>query len=97
MAITPIPRTPPPTEVVEKPFYQELFDSWGVAPWLIACTAIVCLLIIALIITTIVLCYKDHKGEIYNAEQADQNDNGTVEIRSIYSVQKSQRPKTATR
>ena len=91
MALTPVPPTPVPTSTPEIPFYQQLYDAWGVAPWLIACTVIVCILIIALIIIVIVLCYKQNKGEIYKGEAASQHDDGTVEIRSIYSVQKSQR------
>ena len=93
MAFTPKPPTPAPTAIPDLPSYIGNFTIREVAPWLIACTVIVCVLIIALVITVVVLCYKQNKGEIYAGEQANQKDD-TVEIRSIYSVQKSSRPTT---
>ncbi|EAY20836.1 hypothetical protein TVAG_436600 [Trichomonas vaginalis G3] len=80
--------TPSPTRII---VVQPNPDGNKVSAWLIACTAIVCVIIIITIVSVVILCFRQNKGEIYahDTSATKQHEAGTVEIRSIYSVQKS--------
>ena len=87
------PPKPTPSISATPPIYERILQDDEVAAWLIACTVVVCVIIVALVIVIVVMCFKLNKGEIYSNENQEEKD--TVEIRSIYSVQKSARPTTA--
>ncbi|EAX99512.1 hypothetical protein TVAG_140110 [Trichomonas vaginalis G3] len=85
---------PSPTRII---VIQPNPDSNKVSTWLIVCTTIICVIIVITIVSVIVLCFRQNKGEIYahNTSSTKQHEAGTVEIRSIYSVQKSIRATAA--